>query len=190
MRYDWDEEPTSVRHYVFDGKAPMAPQVYGSDDYHPDPLPGQPACAGTDPLIFFPPKGSQLGASGLRVCRSCEIRDYCREANVYETEGIWGGTTEKQRRRLREHTDMKHKPRGLIPRPMRTQPLPHNKTQPPVEQGYMKRKADEPGHKWRKPSDDFDWDRAFTLNAITLRDLGYDLTPQQQKRVDDHERTV
>lgn len=39
-----------------------------------------------------------------------------------------------------------------------------------------------------KPSDDFDWDHQFTLNAITFRDLGYTLTTQQKARIRNHEK--
>lgn len=55
---------------------------------------------------------------------------------------------------------------------MPTRPLPRN--------------YDSANYRGPKPSDDFDWDKALYLNALTLRELGYKLTPQQQKRIDDH----
>lgn len=37
-----------------------------------------------------------------------------------------------------------------------------------------------------RPSLDFDWDSALYKHALTMRKLGYTLTEQQQKRIDDH----
>ena len=58
-------------------------------------------CAETDPEAFFPEKGGPT-EEPKRVCRSCEVRAECLE---YALEhgmrfGIWGGMSERQRRRL------------------------------------------------------------------------------------------
>lgn len=39
----------------------------------------------------------------------------------------------------------------------------------------------------KTPSQHFNWDYALYKNALTLQSLGYELTPEQQKRIDDHE---
>lgn len=38
------------------------------------------------------------------------------------------------------------------------------------------------------PSLEFDWGRALYLQARTFQQLGYTLTTEQQKRIDDHEQ--
>ncbi len=59
-------------------------------------------CAQTDPEAFFPEKGgSTREAKG--VCASCEVRAQCLEYALLNDErfGIWGGLSERERRRLR-----------------------------------------------------------------------------------------
>jgi WhiB family redox-sensing transcriptional regulator len=65
---------------------------------------GVPACATTDPEIFFPEKGAK-GAStyvvnaARRMCAGCPYKQPCLEwAVVHDEMGIWGGTTAKERR--------------------------------------------------------------------------------------------
>lgn len=36
------------------------------------------------------------------------------------------------------------------------------------------------------PSQDFDLDNALYLHALSMRELGYQLMPEQQRRIDDH----
>lgn len=60
------------------------------------------ACRGVDPEVFFPPKGDHSAKNeALRWCQSCSVRDECLEANVHIREGIYGGTTGRDRRALR-----------------------------------------------------------------------------------------
>jgi WhiB family redox-sensing transcriptional regulator len=56
-------------------------------------------CAEIDPDLMFPPKGGNV-AYAKRVCASCEVSAQCLEYALANTErfGIWGGTTERQRR--------------------------------------------------------------------------------------------
>ena len=59
-------------------------------------------CAQTDPVAFFPEKGgSTREAKG--VCASCDVRAQCLEYALMNDErfGIWGGLSERERRRLR-----------------------------------------------------------------------------------------
>ena len=59
-------------------------------------------CAQTDPEAFFPEKGGST-REAKRVCRSCEVRSECLEYALEHDErfGIWGGMSERERRRLK-----------------------------------------------------------------------------------------
>ena len=59
-------------------------------------------CAQTDPEAFFPEKGGST-REAKKVCRSCEVRAECLEYALGHDErfGIWGGLSERERRRLR-----------------------------------------------------------------------------------------
>ncbi len=59
-------------------------------------------CAQTDPEAFFPEKGGST-REAKRVCRSCEVRAECLEYALEHDErfGIWGGLSERERRRLK-----------------------------------------------------------------------------------------
>jgi WhiB family redox-sensing transcriptional regulator len=59
-------------------------------------------CLGVDPDLFFPERGaSTKEAKG--VCLGCEVRLDCLEFALQNGEkfGIWGGLSERERRRLR-----------------------------------------------------------------------------------------
>jgi WhiB family redox-sensing transcriptional regulator len=59
-------------------------------------------CLGVDPDLFFPERGaSTKEAKG--VCGGCEVRLECLEYALRHGEkfGIWGGMSERERRRLR-----------------------------------------------------------------------------------------
>jgi WhiB family transcriptional regulator, redox-sensing transcriptional regulator len=60
------------------------------------------ACRGTDPDIFFPDRGQSLEPA-KRMCADCVVRDECLEHALTSGErfGVWGGTSERERRRLR-----------------------------------------------------------------------------------------
>lgn len=59
------------------------------------------SCRGADPDLFFP--GSEGDPNdALKICAGCPVRDACLEWAL-ETRiryGIWGGETERERRRL------------------------------------------------------------------------------------------
>ncbi len=59
-------------------------------------------CAETDPEAFFPEKGGST-REAKKVCLSCEVRSECLEYALTHDErfGIWGGLSERERRRLR-----------------------------------------------------------------------------------------
>jgi WhiB family redox-sensing transcriptional regulator len=59
-------------------------------------------CAETDPEAFFPEKGGST-REAKRVCAGCPVRLQCLEYALGNDErfGIWGGLSERERRRLR-----------------------------------------------------------------------------------------
>ena len=60
------------------------------------------ACHGKDPDLFFPGTGDYAQTLEARaVCLACSLRSACLEYALREGEaGIWGGTTEHQRRTM------------------------------------------------------------------------------------------
>lgn len=60
-------------------------------------------CAQTDPEAFFPEKGGST-REAKKVCQSCEVRVDCLEYALMMDErfGIWGGLSERERRRLKK----------------------------------------------------------------------------------------
>ena len=61
------------------------------------------ACVGMDPALFYPARfEDHVGREAKRVCASCPVREECLETSLQRHEyGVWGGTSEKQRRRMR-----------------------------------------------------------------------------------------
>ena len=59
-------------------------------------------CAQTDPEAFFPEKGGST-REAKKVCIGCEVRSECLEYALANDErfGIWGGLSERERRKLR-----------------------------------------------------------------------------------------
>ncbi len=59
-------------------------------------------CLGVDPDLFFPERGAST-REAKAVCRGCEVRDECLEYALDQGEkfGIWGGLSERERRRVR-----------------------------------------------------------------------------------------
>lgn len=62
-------------------------------------------CAQTDPEAFFPEKGGST-RDAKKVCGSCPVKQQCLEYALSNDErfGIWGGMSERERRRLRKKT--------------------------------------------------------------------------------------
>lgn len=59
-------------------------------------------CAQTDPEAFFPEKGGST-REAKRICQGCEVKAECLEYALHNDErfGIWGGLSERERRRLK-----------------------------------------------------------------------------------------
>ena len=62
----------------------------------------QALCAQTDPDAFFPEKGGST-REAKRICISCDVKSECLEYALGQDErfGIWGGLSERERRRLK-----------------------------------------------------------------------------------------
>ena len=60
-------------------------------------------CAQTDPEAFFPEKGGST-REAKKVCTGCEVRAECLEYALANDErfGIWGGLSERERRKLKK----------------------------------------------------------------------------------------
>ena len=60
-------------------------------------------CAQTDPEAFFPEKGGST-REAKRICLGCEVKDECLEYALAHDErfGIWGGLSERERRKLKK----------------------------------------------------------------------------------------
>ena len=107
-----------VRRGVDRKAGPIATMLYAVPSEHGVPLDrgvlaglfGQPEqdwqeralCAQTDPEAFFPEKGGST-REAKRICAGCEVRAECLEFALAHDErfGIWGGLSERERRRLK-----------------------------------------------------------------------------------------
>ncbi len=69
-------------------------------------------CLGVDPDLFFPERGAST-REAKAVCRGCEVRADCLEYALAHGEkfGIWGGLSERERRRVRRQRALER--RGL-----------------------------------------------------------------------------
>ncbi len=59
-------------------------------------------CAQTDPEAFFPEKGGST-REAKSVCKGCPVKQECLEYALDHDErfGIWGGLSERERRKLK-----------------------------------------------------------------------------------------
>ncbi len=62
----------------------------------------QAACRGMDTQLFFPARG-EASPEAEAACADCPVRLDCAEFAIGSGQrfGIWGGTSERQRRRIR-----------------------------------------------------------------------------------------
>jgi WhiB family transcriptional regulator, redox-sensing transcriptional regulator len=83
---------------VWIGLPGLAPEDEGELGWQADAL-----CAQTDPEAFFPEKGGST-RDAKKVCGACNVRAECLEYALANDErfGIWGGMSERERRRLRK----------------------------------------------------------------------------------------
>lgn len=60
-------------------------------------------CRGADADLFFPERGAST-RKAKAICGACEVRVECLEFAIVQSEkfGIWGGLSERERRRIRK----------------------------------------------------------------------------------------
>jgi WhiB family redox-sensing transcriptional regulator len=60
------------------------------------------ACRDVDTNVFFPLTDDEAGPA-REICATCPVRDECLEFALAtrQDDGVWGGLTETERRRLR-----------------------------------------------------------------------------------------
>lgn len=59
-------------------------------------------CKGMGSNIFYENTGRYASREAKAICKECPIKQPCLEyALAHGEDGVWGGTTEKERRRLR-----------------------------------------------------------------------------------------
>jgi len=59
------------------------------------------ACRGIDPEVFYPVSDEDADEAKV-ICAMCPVRQACLEYALAhrEREGVWGGATERERRRI------------------------------------------------------------------------------------------
>lgn len=70
-----------------------------------------PLCSEIDTELFFPTNGEQAQAEAAkRICKKCPHLAECFEwALNYERFGVWGGTSPRERQRIRTKHNLKLK---------------------------------------------------------------------------------
>lgn len=84
---------------AFEPSAAFEPEP---EELTPDQWQDKALCAQTDPEAFFPEKGGST-REAKKICLGCEVRHECLEYALAHDErfGIWGGLSERERRRLK-----------------------------------------------------------------------------------------
>lgn len=60
-------------------------------------------CRGADPEVFYPEDGDEARELAAKaICASCPVREACLDHAIARREklGVWGGLTERERRRM------------------------------------------------------------------------------------------
>lgn len=59
-------------------------------------------CRGANPDLFFPERGAST-RTAKSICRECSVQGDCLEFAIVSSEkfGIWGGMSERERRKIR-----------------------------------------------------------------------------------------
>ena len=70
-------------------------------------------CADSPPRLFFPPRGTSADEAKA-ICRQCPYMRPCLEYAIVNVErfGIWGGKSERERRRMRRQQRAEGSPIG------------------------------------------------------------------------------
>ena len=94
IRYDAAQIPVKV--------APVLPLFGTTDEDVEVGWQERALCAQTDPEAFFPEKGGST-REAKKVCTGCDVRGECLDYALAHDErfGIWGGLSERERRKLK-----------------------------------------------------------------------------------------
>lgn len=94
-----DQAPPTRRGTNTSGSVLIQLAQLGPDDHWQE----QANCLGVDPELFFPERGAS-SREAKDVCRGCIVRTARIEYALANGEkfGIWGGLSEKQRKKLRK----------------------------------------------------------------------------------------
>ena len=67
-------------------------------------------CIGEDPDLFFPDRGAST-RKAKELCNSCVVQEHCLEYSIVNNEkfGIWGGLSERERRKIRKERGLTRK---------------------------------------------------------------------------------
>lgn len=64
------------------------------------------ACITAPKWMFFPARGDAKTIRAAKaMCATCPVRAECLDANLMQKAGVWGGTTERERRQIRLRTE-------------------------------------------------------------------------------------
>jgi len=93
---DWFVDPVKLG-------VPGVRQQVADEEENPLAWQSDSLCAQTDPEAFFPEKGGST-RDAKKICASCEVRVRCLDYALENDErfGIWGGLSERERRKLRK----------------------------------------------------------------------------------------
>lgn len=94
-----DETGPSVHGRTYAGKRPNPAGLIQVPD---EPWVDDALCSQTDPEAFFPEKGGST-AYAKRICGMCSASEECLRYALDHDErfGVWGGTSERERRALK-----------------------------------------------------------------------------------------
>ena len=96
------ETPKPPINNPYDFEESPVPRPRATDDDNPLAWQVDALCAQTDPEAFFPEKGGST-RDAKKVCASCDVRGECLDYALSNDErfGIWGGLSERERRKLK-----------------------------------------------------------------------------------------
>ena len=85
----------------------------------------QARCLGSDPDLFFPLGGAgeplAQAETAKRICHQCEVSNLCLQyaLETNQVTGVWGGTSEEERRSMRRNWLRAGRPALLTGAPQR-----------------------------------------------------------------------
>ena len=71
-------------------------------------------CSGADQDLFFPERGAST-RKAKAICAACSVKEECLEFAITQGErfGIWGGLSERERRKIRRQRALAAKARQV-----------------------------------------------------------------------------